>query len=307
MTEQAENSAGKSFLIFLAGLVVLVGAGIGLGSVFFGPKAETRYDRSTPDAVLEAAKQMVLNNEAERLGELLYVDEPEMEGVYARFGSVLGHLQELAVSINERFPDEVEAMRVKAQEEAKAGRGVGLFQELSANVGRSRRGPPGGDDDDRWNRILQTIASDPYAWLTDAEDRLSYTWIDDDRVAVLWDEQPVFPPFGLVMQQDRGQWSVVVPLKSIPMSSRFLPQTPDEYAIWGAVFQAVDNVVIDLERDVREGRLTSLRSLSKATGQKAAPVMAGCMIAYNKALQERRRREREARDAVKKEAEAGEG
>ncbi len=304
MTEQAATSAGKSFLIFLASLVVLVGTGIGLGSVFFGPKAKTQYDRSTPDAVLEAARLMVINNEAERLTELLYVDEPEMEGVYARFGSVLGHLQELAIAINEKFPEEVEAMRAKAVEEAKAGRGVGLFQELTANVGRSRRGPPAGDED-RWNGILQTIASDPYSWLIEAEGRLSYVWIDDDRVAVLWDEKPIFPPFGLVMQQDRGQWSVVVPLKSIPMSSRFLPQTPDEYAIWGAVFQAVDNVVIDLERDVREGRLTSLRSLSKATGQKAAPVMAGCMIAYSKALQERRRREREAKEAAKADSGAG--
>ena len=148
--------------------------------------------------------------------------------------------------------------------------------------------------------MLQTIASDPYSWLTEAEGRLSYAWIDDERVAVLWDEKPVFPPFGLVMQQDRGQWTVVLPLKSIPMASRFLPQTPDEHAIWGAVFQAVDNVVIDLERDVREGRLTSLESLSRATGQKAAPVMAGVMIAYGKALEERRRRERAAREAATK-------
>ncbi|QKK08306.1 MAG: hypothetical protein HND58_09005 [Planctomycetota bacterium] len=302
MTEQAAGSSGKSFLIFLASLVVLVGTGIGLGSVLFGPKAARAYDRSTPDAVLEAAKQMVLNNEAERLTELLYVDVPEMEGVYQRLGSVLGHLQDLAVAINERFPEEVAAMRAKAEEEAKAGRGVGLLQQLGSTVssGRSRRGPPAADDENRWNGVLQTIASDPYSWLTEAEGRLSYAWIDDERVAVLWDEKPVFPPFGLVMQQDRGQWTVVLPLKSIPMASRFLPQTPDEHAIWGAVFQAVDNVVIDLERDVREGRLTSLESLSRATGQKAAPVMAGVMIAYGKALEERRRRERAAREAATK-------
>lgn len=298
MSEQAAPSAGKSFLIFLACLVVLVASGIGLGSVLFGPKAKRQYDRSTPDAVLEAAKQMVLNNEAERLSELLYVDEAEMEGVYARLGSVLGHLQDLAVTMNETFPDEIAAMRAKAEEEAKSGRGVGFLQELTSSVGRSRRGPPAAEDENRWNGVLQQLASDPYSWLTEAEGRLSYTWIDDERVAVLWDEKPVLPPFGLVMQQDRGQWSVVLPWKSIPMASRFLPQTPDEYAIWGAVFQAVDNVVVDLERDVREGRLTSLEMLSRATGQKAAPVMAGCMIAYGKALEERRKREREARKAA---------
>lgn len=301
MTEQPPPSAGKSFAIFLGSLVVLVAAGIGLGSVLFGPKPATVYDRSSPEAVLETAKQMVVNNEAERLTELFYLDEPEMEGVYAQLGSVLGHLQDLAVTINERFPDEVEEMRLKAEQEALAGRGVGLFDQLSGIAAQAgRRGPPPSEDENRWNMLLQTIASDPYAWLADAEERLSFVWIDDDRVALLWDEKPVFPPFGVVMQQDRGNWAVVLPLKSIPMASRFMPQTPDEYKIWGAVFLAVDNVVIDLERDIREGRLTSLESLSRATGQKAAPVMAGCMIAYSKALQERRRREREARQAAQK-------
>jgi len=67
MTGQQTPSAAKSFLLFLGGLCVLVAAGVVLGSVFFGPTKLKQYDRSTPDAVLEAARDMVVNFDAERL------------------------------------------------------------------------------------------------------------------------------------------------------------------------------------------------------------------------------------------------
>lgn len=298
MAEQQAPSGGRSFLIFLASLVVLVGVGVVLGSVFFAPTSKKPYDRATPDAVLEAARDMVTRSDAERLPELLYAENPEMRQVYDGLGAVLGHLQDLAVAINDRFPEEVAEARARAEADAKAGRGMALLQRFNP-AQMSRRGDRSGSDQAKWNDLLQAIATDPYAWLTDAEGRLSYVEIDDERVAVLWDGKPIMPPLGLVMQQYQGQWSVTLPLNAIPMSSRFLPQTPEEYAIWGSILQAVDNVVIDLEADVREGRLGSLDSLARSTGEKAAPVMVGCLIAYNKALQERRRREREARDAAK--------
>lgn len=299
---EAPPSAGRSFLIFVGCLVLLVGAGIGLGSVFFGPKAKKQYDRSSPEAVIVAARDMVEAGEAERLSELLYADSVHMEPVYAELGVLLGRLQGLAEAVNDRFPDEVRAMRERAEAEARAGRGATFLQQLGAGMA-GRGGPPGRGDDDRWNALLQTIAVDPYAWLSQAETRLSFSWIDDDRVAVLWDEKPIFPPFGLVMQQDRGQWVFVLPLRSVPMASRFMPQTPEEHQIWGAILQAVGNVVADLERDIRSGKLSNLDEISRATGQKAAPVIAGCMIAYSRALADRRRAEREARRAREAERE----
>jgi hypothetical protein len=298
MTEQQPVSGAKSFLMFLCGLVVLVVAGVGIGAAFFGPTPVKQHDTSTPDAMLAAAREMVVSGEAERLSELLYADSSEMEELYARLGWVLGHLQDLAVSINERFPEEVAEARAKAEADAKAGRAVSLLQRFGPAAMRARSGTTSGEDEQRWNDLLQAIAIDPYAWLTEAEGRLGYVDIDDERVAVLWDGKPVLPPLGLVMRQSQGRWSVVLPLKAIPMSSRFLPQTPEEYSIWGSILQAIDNVVIDLDRDVREGRLTSLDMLARATGEKAAPVMVGCMIAYNQALKERRRLERNAREAA---------
>lgn len=291
----APNPA-RSFLIFLAGLVVLVGVGVGLGAVLFGPTPMKQYDRSTPDAVLEAARDMVVRNDAERLTELIYTDSLDMEQLYARLGIVLGHLQNLAVAINDRFPEEIAAARAQAEKDAKAGRGFSLLQQFNP-MGR-RRGPPSGDESDRWNQLLQAIATDPYGWLTDAKGRLTYTPIDDERVAVLWDGKPILPPLGMVMRQDQGQWAVVLPLQSLPVVSRYMPQTPDEYSIWGSIFQAVDNVVLDLTSDVRDGKLQSLDDLARTTGEKAAPVMMGCMVAYDRALRDRRQREREAAKAA---------
>lgn len=292
-----ESTAGlKGFAGFLGVLVVLVAAGIGLGAVFLAPEQKKQYDRSTPDEVLEAARDMVVNGEAERLTELLYADSSEMEELYARLGGVLGKLQDFAVAINEQFPDDIEDARAAVTAAAESGRGMSLFEQFNpANQGR--RGRPSGEQEETINLLLQTIAADPYAWLTETEGRLSYQYIDDERVAVLWDNKPIFPPFGLVMRQDQGQWAVVLPLKSIPMASRFLPQTEDEYSIWGSLLQMVENVLVDLETDVVSGKMTSLDALARRTGEKAVIPMGMGMIAYNKALQERRKREREAREA----------
>lgn len=302
MDKASSTSSLKGFFLFLGVLVALVAGGIGLGSVFFGPPPKKLYDRSTPEDVLAAAKDMVVNNEAERLSELFYADDDQMRELYARLGLVLGHIQDLAVAINERFPDEVAEARATAEAAAKSGKGMSLLEQFAPNARRRRDGPPSGAEEDRWNQLLQTIASDPYAWLTDAEGRLTFTYLDDERVAVLWDKKPVLPPLGLVLRREEGQWSVVLPLATLPMASRFMPQTPDEYSIWGSLIQMADNVVIDLDKDVREGRLTTLDSLARTAGEKAAPPMLMGMIAYNKALEERRRRERAAKAAASKPA-----
>ncbi|HZW09483.1 MAG TPA: hypothetical protein VFF69_06225, partial [Phycisphaerales bacterium] len=149
----------------------------------------------------------------------------------------------------------------------------------------------------RLNKALQAIAADPYTWLTEAEGRLTYTPIDDERMAVLWDGKPVFPPFGLVLRQDQGQWSVALPLASIPWLSRYMPQSPEEYAIWASLIQMADNVVRDLEADVRGGRMQSLDALARRAGEKAFVPMGMGMVAYEQARTDRRRREQAAREA----------
>jgi len=296
MGDQRGGGELRNLAIFAGALVVLVAVGVGLGAMLFGPAKKRAYDRSSPDAILSAARGMVITGEAERLGELLYADSDGMRELYARLGSVLGHLQDLALAINDRFPDEVAKIKAEAETAAKSGRAFSLLQELNP-ARRTRPRAPAGEDGERFSRIIQAIAADPYAWLTDAEGRLTYTPIDDERMAVLWDKKPVLPPLGLVLQETQGQWSVVLPLANLPMISRYLPQTPDEYSIWASLIQMVDNVVIDLEADVRTGKLQSLDALARRAGEKAVVPMGMGMIAYGKAMEERRTREREERRA----------
>lgn len=288
-----QGTEARKFAIFATVLVLLVGAGVGLGAIFFSPPKPRAYDRSSPDALLASSREMVINSEAERLAELLYTDSEGMREIYARLGGVLGSLQDLALAVNERFPKEVAELRAEAEAAAKSGRGYSLFQQLMSR--RDRRQPRDGNED-RLNELVQVIAADPYSWLTEAEGRLTYTPIDDERVAVLWDGKPVFPPFGLVLRQDQERWSVVLPLKSIPVVSRYMPQTPDEYSIWASLIQMVDNVVIDLTADVRGGEIESLDSLARRAGEKAFIPMGMGMVAYERAMKDRRKREREARE-----------
>ena len=56
---------------FLAGLVVLLGIGIGVGALVVGPTHGTLYLRSLPEQVFAAARNMVLDNQASRFSELL--------------------------------------------------------------------------------------------------------------------------------------------------------------------------------------------------------------------------------------------
>jgi hypothetical protein len=304
MGNERGGGQARNFAAFVAVLVVLVAAGVGLGAIFFGPPKPRTYDRSSPDALLASAREIVVNGEAERLGELLYADNDGMRDLYARLGGVLGSLQSLAISINERFPKDVAAIRAEAEAAAKSGRGLSLLQELNPAARRSRRGEGGGDDD-RLNKLVQTIAADPYTWLTEAEGRLTYTPIDDERVAVLWDGKPVLPPLGLVLRENQGQWSVVLPLNGIPWLSRYMPQTPEEYSIWASLIQMVDNVVIDLEADVREGRMQSLDALARRAGEKAFVPMGMGMVAYERAMRDRRKRERAEREASQQPAPGG--
>jgi hypothetical protein len=305
MAEQ--RSEFRNLLIFAGALVVLVAVGVGLGAMLLGPAKKRMYDRSSPDAIIDAARQMVENREAERLGELFYADSDGMRELYARLGAVLGHLQDLALAINERFPEDVAQIKAEAEAAAKSGRGMSLLQQLNPGARRQRSRIGAAENEQHFNLLFQTIAADPYAWLTDARGRLTYTAIDDERMAVLLDGKPVLPPLGLVLREDQGQWSVVLPLNAIPGISRFMPQTPEEFSIWASLIQMVDNVVIDLEIDVREGKMQSLDALARRAGEKAVIPMGMGMIAYERATQERRRRERAERESREQPAEAGGG
>ena len=285
----------RTIIVVALAFALLMSAGVGLGAILFGTPRKKVYQRETPEQLLAAARDMVANNDAERLSELIIAENEHMRAALDRFGAALGRLQDLAATVNETFPKEVAELKAQAQSEAAKGRGAGFLRSM---VMGGPRGPrrdqePDSETDSAMNAVLQSLAADPYGWLTDNEQRLGFTTIDDERVALTFDGKPVLAPIGLVLQKRDGQWGMVAPMR-LPMLARYMPQTPEEYAIWGSLFQIADNAISDLDADVRAGKVASLDGLSHAAGQKAFVPMGMAMIAYERAMADRRRRAREA-------------
>lgn len=259
----------------------------------------SRYPQDTPSATLASARKMVQEGHAEKLQQLLYAENPQFRRVLKRLGVLLGHVQDLGRTINEKFPAEVAELRKQAEEAAKSGEassliGRAMMGELGG--GRRRGGPSVDPDQTRASidRFFKELFADPYGWLERSENRLSTVTIADDSAAVLWDEKPIFPPIGLSMREEGGEWYFVLPT-NLPGVSNVMPKNDTEYDIWIKLVTVIDKVVIDLEKDVKSGKVKDLRALSEAAGEKAFIPVAIGVVAYGKAVEAR---EKEAKAAA---------
>jgi hypothetical protein len=255
-------------------LIVLVAVVAGLEGCSRG------YPQDEPERVLDAAHEMVLEGDADRLVGLLWSDTPEMRELYRRFGVTLGHLQTLAKDLKRRFPEEVAKIESDARNAAEKGEAGSLFASMMG--GRRQRGS---GDDDAFNRTLQKLFADPYGWLERSRDRLSTQSIDDERAAIMWDGKPV-PPVGLTMRKEEGRWYVVPPTQFLSWSTA-MPRTDEEYAIVAAMIKTLDNVLVDLSAEVDAGRHRDLESVSRRAGEMAWMPLIMQGVAYGKALEAR--------------------
>lgn len=268
------------------------------------------YDRSTPEGTIATARQMVLTNDAKRLGELIYAESEDEARLMRRFGRLLGNLNDLGLSINEKFPGDVAKLKARAEEAAKEGKGGTMVNRLFAEMGgqRQRRNAsrgqrPGQDTEQLFNDLLKTIFADPYGWLKESEEKLTTAYLTEDMVAVLWDGKPIMPPIGVTMQKDaKGEWAFVVP-KNLPGIRDFWPNNPDEFQIWGGLIQVFDNVVIDLTKDVREGRATSLDDVARRAGEKTFLPAVITVFAFSQ-LEEAQAKELKAKKEEERKAKA---
>jgi hypothetical protein len=266
---------------------------IAVGAVGLALSGCNRYPQDSPDALLVSARKMVQDGQAEKLQELLYAETPQMRRVLVKLGTTLGHVQDLATTINEKFPDEVAALRKQAEEAAAAGEassllGRAVLGELGGRGGRRRGGAAGDPDEMRasFDRVVKELFADPYGWLARSENRLSTVAMGDDMAAVLWDGKPIFPPLGLGLRESGGKWYVALPT-SLPGIANIMPRTDDEYKIWVSVVTVFDRLVIDLTKDVRSGKAKDLRALSELAGEKAFIPVAIGVLAYGKAVEAR--------------------
>ncbi|MEZ6318454.1 MAG: hypothetical protein R3B49_06830 [Phycisphaerales bacterium] len=290
----------RSVLVIFAGsLAILLAAGVWF---LIATRPARPYPASTPDEMLDSMALMVQRRQAGRLVELIEVappadtttDRDRMGDLYLLLGRVLDDAQRLADATAERFPRELEDLRASVDR----GETPSLFGAMAKSAAgrRGNRQPAFGgfggnaQQQHQFGQALSALLADPYAKLAEGRDRLTTTPIDSDTEALLWDGRPIMPPIGLlVRRQDDGRWNLVPPT-ALPGVSRVLPHTESEYEIWGSLLATLDNVFVDLEKDVRAGRLTSLEQLSDRAVEKAIVPMGMVMVAYGRAMEDRDRK-----------------
>lgn len=268
------------------------------------------FDRSTPEGTIQAAKQVVADGRADKLGTFIYAENEDMRRLMNRFGRFLGNVQGLATAVQAKFPEEVEKLRKEAEAVAEGQKKPpGFFADLAKEMNRGnqrgrnnrRGGPPmGGAQGDRmrtsFDALMKQVLADPYAWarqVDGAAERLTTVPITDTSAALQFDGEPVLAPIGMTMRRgDDGLWYFVLPT-NLPGVSNFMPKSKEQFQIFGGLIRVFDQVVIDLKADVEAGRITNLDALAGAAGEKAFVPMAMTFFAYQR-LTESQRKERQA-------------
>lgn len=314
--------------IWLSGLVALL---IACASGCDGSRRE--YPASSPDTMLDSARDMIANGEADRLSDLVYAEDEQMRSFLNQVGGLLGSLHGLGDAIEARFPEEIAAFRAEAERAAAEGRTNPLLSRLVASgrpggnatfgisqmdrsgltldtgsggeaSGGRRGGLLGGGPSDSqreiFNGIIKQLLADPYGWLEDGRDRIDHVYLADDMVSLTWDGRVILPPFGLTLLEEDGRWFLVPPT-SYPGVRMVLPRSDDEWYVWGSMIKTLERVVIDLERDVRSGRVRNMTDLADSATEKVAIPAMLIFFAYTNLIEQRQA------EADKAEAAAGTG
>jgi len=260
---------------------LMVGILLGLGGCSKPPQA---YSRSSPEAVIDSAVLMVQNGEAERLTELVYAENVQMRSLLNQIGLALDAMEELSSVVAEKFPEELAELR--AQIEADGGQSL-----IEAMLGRDRNRRDGRDDGAQFRAMAKRIFADPFGWLSQHRDKLDVIYIADDTYGVMYDNKPLLQPWGLLIQQQQDGWYLMLPT-NLPGARQVLPDTDDEFMLWGSLFKSLENGVRDMTSDVRRGRTTSMNQLGQSAIEKFAIPAAMVMYAWG---QHKEAIEREAR------------
>lgn len=232
--------------------------------------SDKSYDQGSPEAAIASARQMVQEGNAEKLPVLIYTETPEMKRLFNTTGRLLGHVEDLAIELNKRFPQECQELAARAEQQAKEGKPTTLIGQLSQAAQRQRgkrRGPPSVEDRKAFDDAVTRFFADPYAFIRESDGKLTTTPLGDTQVALLWDKKMILPPIGMIMQQgEDGLWYFVPPT-SLPGVKDFMPKTKEQFEIMGGLIAVFDKVVLDLTKEVREGQLSSLQMVSQRAGE----------------------------------------
>jgi hypothetical protein len=266
---------------------VWAAAGAGCGS-------SVDYSQETPEDLVRSAITMIRRGEASRLDDLIYAEDERMRAALVRLGDLLGRMQQLGSAVQKRFPEEVAALRTRAEEAVKDGRAGQLVLSLG--------GRPSRENEQQMQSMATAILADPYGWMDRNADRLGAMLLSEDLAVLTIDGQPALQPIGVPLRRDGGKWYFALPM-NVPGVSRAMPRTDAEWAIIGYAMRTLDRAVGELTEDVRSGRIGSIKALQDELGDKLMGPGLMVFIAYNRELDVRRRRERLERQFDKRERE----
>ncbi len=258
------------------------------------------FNQDTPEATILAARQFVETQQAEKLPRLIYAESPELRKFYNTLGRMLGHTEELALEIQQRFPDEIQQLTARAEQQAKEGKPTTLMGQIARQAQRSgaltgnrqrnrRQGPPSTEDRQAFNDALTRFFADPYSVLRESEGNLTTQPMTEDMVALLWDKKMILPPLGMVMQRgEDGKWYFVLPTSMAGVKD-FMPKSKEQFEIAGALMAVLDKVVVDLRNEVRGGQLQTLEAVSRRAGEMTFLPAVLTFYAYSKLRDEQRK------------------
>lgn len=265
-----EQPSPRAWGVWCAVALPVVAAIVGLILVLNANRGEATFEfsQATPEEVMASAKQMVIDGRADLLTELIWAEDESMRGLYRHLGGVMGSLQGVALAAARAYPDDIERVRNAAIEAAENGRSTNIFARAVGGARQRRSASRFSQSDDPLNDVLQTILANPYGWLESNVDRLTTQTISDDMVALMWDNKPIFPPMGVILQlKDDQKWYLVLPTH-LPMVKGVLPKTEDEYQVWASVLMVFERAFDDLRDDIESGKIRNLDRAAEEAGKK---------------------------------------
>lgn len=223
-----------------------------------------KFNTSTPEDMLDAATEMVAQNHAEYLPTLLDIparditfddgvtEASAIDEVKLKAGDMLARLVRVAGELRDRFPKQVD-------------------KEIKIVLGKGR------------NASVRDIAiaaiADPAAWLTAQRALLTATDLGDSTAALNFDGQPIFAG-ALTLTQTAEGWRVRFPIELV-RSSKYWPDSREEWAIVASMMLAVENALKDFERDLNSGSIKNLDAASSRVGRLIGESVVAQSIIYS--------------------------
>jgi len=200
--------------------------------------------------MLDAATEMVVKNQAQYLPTLLDIpardvtfddgvtEASAIEEVKTKAGDMLARLVRVAGELRDRFPKQVD-------------------KEIKIVLSKGRKASV--------RDIAIAAIADPATWITAQRALLSATDLGDETASLQFDGQPIFAG-ALTLTQTSDGWRVRFPVELV-RSSKYWPDSREEWAVVASMMLAVENALKDFERDLNSGAIKNLDAASSRVGR----------------------------------------